>query len=107
MNDPILYTIKKIETNEGYEVLQEDVIKCANCYKPLVEVVKVKEDPARTNVIVAKCPFCGDSSFRYKITGRLYIGNVEGTVIDDCPVDKVGDTFYSTIKVSKDVKIRK
>ena len=100
-NEPLLYTIKAIETNEGYSVLQEDHIKCASCNKSLVEVVKVKEDPSKVHMIIAECPFCGDASFRYRIDGIIYIGDAASTTITDTITELKDDKIYSTIKVAK------
>jgi transcription elongation factor Elf1 len=100
-NEPLLYTIKAIETHEGYEVLKEDFIKCASCNKSLVEIVKVKEDPSRVHIIIAECPFCGDASFRYKIEGVIYISGVATTTIVDTLTEVKDDKMYSTIKVAK------
>lgn len=100
-NEPLLYTIKAIETNEGYEVLKEDFIKCASCNRSLVEVVKVKEDPSRVHIIIAECPFCGDASFRYKIDGVIYIGGTSNTTIIDTLTDIKDGKMYSTMKVAK------
>ena len=103
MTNPVLYSMKKIETHNDLQLLQEDVIRCANCNKGLIEVAKVKEDLSRTHVIIAECPFCGDTSFRYKVDGQIYMSAVNGTVINDAITEQKADGwFYSIVKVGKD-----
>jgi hypothetical protein len=92
-------------TKHDLHILQEDTIKCANCSKALIQVIKVKEDPSRVHAIMATCPFCGDSSFRYKIDGRIYVGHVPGTSILNYPIENINGVLYSTVKVAIDGKV--
>ena len=81
--------------------IKEDKLICGNCYKPLLEVLKVKEDEKKVTAIRALCPYCHDQSFWYKISGKIYIQAMDGLSIADAPIDIRNDIMFTTIKVIK------
>jgi DNA-directed RNA polymerase subunit RPC12/RpoP len=89
-----------IEESKGYEVLQEDTIKCADCGKKLVDVIKVKEDDSQKKVVKVECP-CGGESFIYEVVGHTYLQAFEGCAIGDMPTEFIDDVMHITIKVVK------
>lgn len=89
------------DRTKGYELLKEDNIKCANCKKKLVEIVKVKENESKVYEIKASCPFCGDSSFIYRISGQIFIQAASGVTIEDMPMEIVNEVMKTDIKVIK------
>lgn len=66
--------------------ISQDVIKCANCYKELVHIVKIEENDTVYEVD-ASCPFCGDGSFTYAITGQNQIFPPDDLYVIDMPVN--------------------
>jgi len=83
---------------QGYEILQDDTIKCADCGKKLVDIIKVKEDETQVKVIKAECP-CGGESFLYEIVGHTYMQASEGRVIGDMPTEVIDNVMHITVKV--------
>ena len=90
---------KEIE-KQGYSLLQDDNIRCGNCDKPLVDIIKVKETDTSTAVKV-HCPYCDDTSFWYKIKGKIYLQAVDGLHIASAPIEIKNEIIYSTIEVKK------
>lgn len=86
---------------QGYSLLKEDKIRCANCQKPLIEVIKVKEDSSINTAMRARCPFCGDKSFWYKISGKICVQAVDGLSIANSPVDIRNNIRFTNIEVVK------
>ena len=85
---------------QGYDLLKEDTIKCADCRKTLIEVIKVKEDKNQQKIIDVYCP-CGGSSFLYVIEGVTYLQAAKGLAIDDMPTEVKDGVTHMTIKVIK------
>ena len=82
----LLTPVEQKEYEErGYALLKEDTIKCADCGKSLLEVIKVKEGP-QIKEIKALCP-CGGSSFIYRIEGESYFQVCEKLSIEDVPTE--------------------
>jgi len=81
----------------GYEVLEEKIIKCADCGKKLVEIIKVHDDPTKKR-IQCECA-CGGGSFIYEVEGKTYIMAVEGRTISDMPMDIIDGVMHITVKV--------
>lgn len=82
----------------GYKILKDDTIKCADCGKKLVDIIKVKEDESQRKAIDAECP-CGGSSFLYIITGHTYMQASEGRAIGDMPTEVKHGVMHMTVKV--------
>lgn len=74
------------KTKKGYQVLEEHILKCANCGKDLIQILKVQEND-QIQEIESECPFCGDSSFVKEVSGKIYIYSLEGVVIIDSPTE--------------------
>jgi DNA-directed RNA polymerase subunit RPC12/RpoP len=101
-NEPIMLEEYNSDSAEHWkEILKEEKIKCAGCGKPLVEVLKVKEDKEINTAIRVRCPYCSDSSFWYKISGKIYVQAIDGLSITDAPVEKMNGILFTTIKVMK------
>jgi DNA-directed RNA polymerase subunit RPC12/RpoP len=96
-----LTTIKQSSEKQGFLLAKEDTIKCANCNKSLIQVLQVKEDTSIITSIVVECPYCSDTSFRYKISGKIYLQATEGNSIDTMPMDIKDGIRYTRIKVIK------
>jgi len=90
---------KEVE-KQGFSFLQNEIICCGDCNKPLVEVVKVKESE-QTTALMVKCPYCGDNSFWCKVKGKIYIQAIEGLYMAECPTVVQNDIIYSKIEVKK------
>ena len=104
--EPILTTVEQRSFEKrGLQVLTEDIIQCANCHESLIQILKVKENPSKTYIIIAECPFCNDTSFRYKVDGDIYMSSVDKTVIDDIIMENKDGAIHSKVKVIKNVKI--
>ena len=102
---PELYEINKDNSEKkGYVLLKEDCIRCANCNKKLLEVIKVKEVKEMVREIKVNCPYCGDSSFLYRITGVVYTQAPDELSISDMPVDILENVIKMNVEVIKNVK---
>lgn len=97
---------QKVIEKQGFTFLQNDTVHCGNCNKPLIDVIKVKETETVTAIKV-KCPHCNDTSFWYKIKGKIYLQAVDGLHISSAPIDVKNDIIYSTIEVKKNEPLRK
>jgi hypothetical protein len=87
----------------GYVLIKEDNIKCANCSKKLLTLIKVSEN-SQKNYFIVKCPFCGDKSYKYEVNGKIYAGAYEGLVITNCETDvPTKDVFVNIVELKKDV----
>lgn len=96
---------KEVES-KGFSFLHNDILHCSNCNKPLIDIIKVKETD-RVTAIKVKCPYCNDTSFWYKIKGKIYLQAVDGLYISSAPIEVKNEIIYSTIEVKKNEQIRK
>jgi|10_taG_2_1085330.scaffolds.fasta_scaffold12578_6 hypothetical protein len=71
-----------VRAKYGYEDLDEHTMICANCEKKLAVIKKVAKE-SMVNIFKAECPFCNDSSFKYKVTGKTYVGGTDITSLKD------------------------
>ena len=62
INTPVDLEVER--PRHGYKILNDDIIKCADCNRKLIEVVKVREDIELVKKIKVICP-CGGESFLY------------------------------------------
>lgn len=100
MNKPIFeYESPEIR---GYELLHSDTIKCANCKKPLIDIIKVKDNVHVIKEIQCSCPFCDDGSFKYKIVGETYMQASKGVILTDIDTGYIDNIIILNIKVMKD-----
>jgi len=83
----------------NYSILKDETIKCANCNKDLISIIKVKENQNQQSAIKALCPYCNDSSFWYRISGQIYLQAVDGLSIVDMPVKVQNGVIFTTIEV--------
>jgi DNA-directed RNA polymerase subunit RPC12/RpoP len=101
MNKKLTIPVDQISSERhNYTILKDDIVKCANCNKPLLDVLKIQEDTNIISTIKVECPYCSDSSFWYKISGKIYIQSHEGLSITDMPIEKDNNgVIHSNIKV--------
>ena len=88
----------EIET-KGYELLQDDTIRCADCGAKLVTIIKVLESDL-SKCVKAQCP-CGGESYLYEITGQTYMQAIDGMAVEDMVTDINDGVMHITIKVIK------
>jgi len=98
---PELYEYEPEPKNRGYELLRKDVIRCANCKKPLVDVIKVKEDINLIKETKANCPYCGDESFVYRTTGEVFMQASDGVSIVNPKVEFVNNIIKQYMEMMK------
>ena len=91
---------QKERESQGFLLIKDDIIKCANCGIDLLCVLKVKDENVETAIRV-DCPYCGDGSFWYKISGKIYIQAAEGLSIKDMPINIRNGIRFTDIKVIK------
>jgi len=99
----VLHTPVDLEVErekQGFEILKDDTIKCADCGTKLVDIIKVKEDDSIVKVIKAQC-FCGGTSFLYEIIGQTYMQASKGRAIVDMPTEIKDGVIHMTVKVIK------
>lgn len=86
----------------GFKLLEESHIKCADCGKKLVEIIKVKDEDRIVKNIKAQCPYCDGESFVFRVTGFSYIQAVEPLSIEDMPTEFEEDgTMHITVEMIK------
>jgi len=59
------------------------IIKCSTCDGSLAEIWIVKPNLPIKSKIIARCPFCGNSSFQIEVNGKFIIGHVGNTTISE------------------------
>lgn len=103
MHDDIKLTVetKRKVVQDVFLLAQENTIECANCRKALLHVLQGTGDDSITTFILVECPYCGDSSFRSRAKGKIYIQAANGLSIADMPMDIKDNIRYTTIKVIK------
>jgi phage FluMu protein Com len=77
----------------GYVVIKDEFIRCANCNKKLLNILKVRESETK-NYFIVKCPYCGDKSYKYEVSGKIYAGAAEGLVQVNCDTDVPADNIF-------------
>lgn len=82
----------KIREEYGLKDLENSTIKCADCGKKLLVVMKVK-DTDQKQTIQCKCT-CSGTSFKVKLEGRYYFDSIKGLAI----LDIVDGLFIMTEK---------
>jgi DNA-directed RNA polymerase subunit RPC12/RpoP len=90
-------------TKQGYSVLKDGIIKCGNCNKNLLSVIKIQENNQQHNIKV-DCPYCNDESFWYKIDGKICIQPCDGLSMVDMNTDIKDEIHFTEIKVIKNGK---
>lgn len=85
---------------QGCVLLKEDVIKCADCGKKLLNIIKVKES-STIKEIEALCPYCSGSSFLYRVEGETFFQAYNKLAIDDMSVDTIDNITKMKVKVIK------
>lgn len=83
----------------GYSIINEDTIKCPDCLKELIQIIKVKESP-KINKIMVVCPYCGEESFWHTISGEILINPCEKIKLIDVDTQVDVDMYTSKIKVA-------
>lgn len=92
---------KDSDKSLGYKLITDNTVNCANCSKPLLNVIKVK-DSDRKNYFIANCPYCGDKSYKMRVDGVVYSAAAENLVIIDIDTVSVDDiVFVNNIRVKK------
>jgi hypothetical protein len=80
--------------------MEEVNIKCVDCEKIILQMVKTK-DSENILYLIVSCPFCEGESWSTRLEGRHYQKTVKGTKIDDLVVV---DNENILIKVIKDAR---
>lgn len=89
--------------NKEYEILTDKIVDCPNCKKNLIHIIKVKESEKK-NLVVAKCPYCGEESFKCIIIGEMLLQAVENLIMFDIKTEQTQKTppvFSSIIQLMK------
>jgi hypothetical protein len=86
-----------VEKHDEYELL------CANCHKPLLKIVIIRDLPLLSR-IKSNCPFCGDSSFIKELSGQFALDNAKGVVMINTDTkideDKENNIVIQTLNVT-------
>ena len=93
---------KKKENVIKFNDLKDHVIDCADCNRPLLNVVKIR-DSEKENRIFVKCysKKCGGSSWLHEIQGDLYFAPAKKVYqIENMDYDDVNNLM--TIQIKKD-----
>ncbi len=102
MPSDIKFTIEKErKVQDQFLLAQENIIECANCRKALLNVLQGTGDESIVTFILVECPYCGDSSFRSRAKGKIYIQAANGLSISDMPMDIKEGARHTKIKVIK------
>ena len=86
---------------EQFLIAQEGIIECANCKKALLNVLQGTGNETIVTFILVECPYCGDSSFKTRVKGKIYIQAANGLTMSDMPLDIIDGIRHTTIKVTK------
>lgn len=80
--------------------MEEINIKCADCEKTILQMMKTRDSEDILHLIVS-CPFCEGESWSVELKGKHHQKTVDGTKIDDFIVV---DNENILIKVIKDAR---
>lgn len=85
----------------GYKIIKEDAIRCGNCQKRLITILKVIESDIK-NYFIVKCPYCGDKSFKYLIMGKVYIAPADNLVVGKVDTEMpTNDTIINNMELKR------
>ena len=63
------------DVGSDLEDLGHQIIECADCHAPLVDIWRVKDSERKTDVqAICADPNCEGSSWKYLVEGEFYIG---------------------------------
>jgi hypothetical protein len=81
------------DSSSNLEDLGHQIIECADCHSPLVDIWRVGESERKTDIqAICKDPNCEGTSWKYSVEGEFYIGCTDCSRIVDIE-DKEGITF--------------
>ena len=80
-NEQSIHVDFKIREVNGFNDLENSVIKCADCGKKLLKVLKVKESDEE-KIIQSKC-ICGGTSFKVRLKGVYYFDSADNLCISN------------------------
>jgi len=102
MNKWALITpIEQVEYKQnGYILLKEDKIKCGDCNKLLIEIIKVKDNDG-VKEIEALCPYCGGSSFLYRIEGETFFQACDPLCINNIETDFINNITRMKVELTQ------
>jgi hypothetical protein len=66
---------------------QTQFLKCSACNKPILRIFEKTKTSTELYKIVAKCPFCSDSSFPKSIYGEIGFLPADGVALGNVSVD--------------------
>jgi DNA-directed RNA polymerase subunit RPC12/RpoP len=81
--------------------IEPTIIKCSNCKSELCTIKITRPSVKIKSYIVAKCPHCGDKSFKQEFIGGFLIGGTDSTSIMEYPMETSyeGEFFVQNIIV--------
>ena len=82
----------------GYSLIEDKIIKCPNCLKELVQIIKVKNED-KINKISVVCPYCNEESFKHTIEGQILINPCQNIKMVDMKTDLKDDVYQAKIMV--------
>ena len=87
MNTPNDEKLEQILSSD----LQELDIKCADCDKSLLKMVRSRETE-KVQQLIVNCPFCNGQSWKQELVGKYYQAAPEGLMLGDM---NEKDGFYT------------
>lgn len=98
MNDSIDGFIEKpkVVEHQGYTLKDQKIIRCNNCSKDLIDIIKVKDSDVEI-VVQGLCTKCGEKTFKKSFKGKVYIVPCDGVEFIDTESD--GDLNLVKVKI--------
>ena len=83
------------------EDLGHQIIECADCHSPLVDIWRVQDSERTTDIqVICDNTSCGGSSWKYLVQGEFYIGCTDRSRIVDIQ-EKEGVTLIHAMSQPK------
>ena len=89
------------DLGSNLEDLGHQIIECADCHSPLIDIWRVQDSERSTNIqVVCANSNCGGSSWKYLVEGEFYIGCTDRSRIVDI-IEEEGVTFIHAMSQAK------
>ena len=89
------------DVGSNLEDLGHQIIECADCHAPLVDIWRVQDSERATDIqVICANASCGGSSWKYMVEGEFYIGCTDRSRIVDIQEEK-GVTFIHAMSQIK------
>jgi len=73
--------------------LEDAEVKCADCEKTLLQLVRIKQSEEKQKLIV-ECPFCDGESWIVELSGKYFQAPPEGLMLGEMEEEEDEESFF-------------